>query len=147
MKTLILVFLVSLVALVVGTGAQAQPGLTQQKAEGNVTLKVTFSNPDSNDAKERLGFQISMNTHSVPLDQYPLKELAYLRDDKGKEYGALAWNPSGNGHHISGVLEFNNSNAQGRPLTKSSSSLVLVIKNLAGVKERTFRWEIPSQGR
>ena len=147
MKTLILAFLVSLVALVVGTGTQAQPGLTQQKAEGGVTFKVTFSNPQSKDIKERLSFQIDMNTHSAPLDQYSLKELAFLRNDKGKEYGAVAWNPSGSGHHMSGALEFDNRNGQGQALTKSSSYLVLVVKNFAGVKERIFKWEIPAQGR
>lgn len=147
MSRLALIGFVTLVGLMAPSMAQAQPGLTQQKAEGGVTFKVTFSNPQSKDIKERLSFQIDMNTHSAPLDQYSLKELAFLRNDKGKEYGAVAWNPSGSGHHMSGALEFNNRNGQGQALTKSSSYLVLVVKNFAGVKERIFKWEIPSQGR
>jgi hypothetical protein len=85
-----------------------------------------------------------MDTHSVPLDSYPIEKLALLRNDAGDTVLALGWeNPQGSGHHRSGVLVFPALLDSGRPLiSKGTRYVELILKDLAGVPERTLRWEI-----
>lgn len=80
-------------------------------------------------------FEVRLNTHSVELD-YDLTKLCLLRDNEGKTYKALNWkgSPPG-GHHRKGVLEF-------PELQGTLQSIKLIIKDIAGVSERSFEWEI-----
>jgi hypothetical protein len=80
-------------------------------------------------------FQVWLNTHFVALGD-DLAAAAVLRDDQGHTYRATAWegSPPG-GHHRKGVLEF-------PKLEGSPASLTLIIKGVAGVPERLFRWEL-----
>ena len=80
-------------------------------------------------------FEIRINTHSVPLD-YDMVAVSLLKDDQGSEYRASTWNgsPAG-GHHRSGVLEF-------PAIGKDAKSIILYIKDIADVPERTFEWKL-----
>lgn len=79
-------------------------------------------------------FEIAMNTHSVDLGD-DLTKIAILRDDAGKEYLPVAWDgPDGGGHHRSGNLQFG-------ALSNKPKYVELVIKGLAEVPERVFRWD------
>jgi hypothetical protein len=69
----------------------------------------------------------------VYLDQYDLGELAVLRDDAGKEYHPTSWDSAPGGHHRRGILAFS-------PPEKAKY-LELVIRGVAEVRERVFRWE------
>jgi hypothetical protein len=82
-----------------------------------------------------LHFQVSLNTHSVELD-YDLTQLAVLRTDRGDEVTPLRWDGSRGGHHVSGVLYFPAVNLEG------AQWIELVIREVAGVPERSFRWEL-----
>lgn len=104
-------------------------GLVQSSSGGAVTIEVKWLG-QQNDA---LVFEVVMDTHSVNLDSYDLKELALLRDDRGKEYLPLSWSSEAGGHHRSGKLAF-------AVPDQSAKAFELVIRNVAGVKERVLRW-------
>lgn len=99
---------------------------------GNVAVKVTLLQWQPNAPLE---FDIAMDTHSVELADDMLKAVV-LRDDSGLEYAPSAWDgPAGGGHHREGKIKF-------APLTIEPKSLTLVVKNIAGVPERVFKWEL-----
>lgn len=106
---------------------------TKSNEGGSVTVDVT---PTALEVGKPLAFDIAMNTHSVDLGD-DLTKIATLRDDAGKEYKPTAWDgPDGGGHHRSGTLQF-------AALSTKPKYVELVIKGLAQVPERVFRWDLP----
>lgn len=103
--------------------------LTQQAEGGGVTVAATLLK----DQGEGTAIKLALNTHSVGLDGYKLESLATLRDDTGKTYPVTAVEQAGGGHHRQAVLRFGKLNPGAR-------SIELIVKDVAGVKERTFRW-------
>lgn len=104
----------------------------QTVAAASVTVKVT---PLTLKPGEPPMFDIAMDTHSVDLAADMLKTVV-LRDDSGKEYAPTAWDGAGpGGHHREGKIKF-------AALTTNPKSLTLVVKNLAGVPERAFKWDV-----
>ncbi len=85
-------------------------------------------------AGEPAVFQLVFDTHSVDLD-FDVAAAAKLTDDQGTTFGASAWSgdPPG-GHHRKGTLTFPKTIGQ-------AISVTLTLRGIAGVKERTFRWE------
>lgn len=114
-------------------GGRTSSDLAAQMVEGgSVTVKVT---PLQMQLNAPLEFEIEMDTHSVDLGDDMLKAVV-LRDDSGREYIPSAWaGPEGGGHHRAGKIKF-------APLTTNSKSLTLVVKNVAGVPERLYSWEL-----
>ena len=80
-------------------------------------------------------FEIRMNTHSGDLSQ-DLVSVSTLKDDNGREYRPVDWQgaPPG-GHHRTGVLEF-------PTLNENTKSVTLVIRDVANVPERVFKWDL-----
>lgn len=105
---------------------------TQTVAGGGVTAKATYLNPRSNDNPR---FQVVLDTHSVNLDGYDVKSITVLRDDTGKSYQATSAENKGSGHHREAPLTF-------PKISPEARMLELVIKDVAGVKERVFRWDL-----
>lgn len=104
----------------------------QTSSAGNVTVVVT---PQSLAPNAPLVFEVVMDTHSVDLSD-DLTKVSLLRDDAGTAYKPTAWDGAGpGGHHRSGALKF-------APLSRQPKSLTLVIKEVAGVPERIFRWQL-----
>ena len=135
MKTLLTIVAVLLLNISIGVGVSfsaESSGAVQSVAGGGVTAKVTFLNPKSGDEPR---FQIVLDTHSVNLDACDLKSLASLRDDAGKAYASTGIDNKGSGHHRESTVSF----VQVSPEAKR---LELVIKDVAGVKERIFRWDL-----
>lgn len=114
--------------------AQGTQGMTieaQTVAGGSVTVIVK---PKSLVANQPLEFEIAMDTHSVDLS-YDMLKTVVLRDNSGKEFFPIDWDGAGpGGHHRSGTIKF-------APL-KISNSITLLVKNVAGVPERVFKWDI-----
>lgn len=108
----------------------AKDGRVRSNSEGAVTINVELRD----DVKERLAFDVVMDTHSVDLDNYDLKSLAVLRDDQGNEYRPVSWESAPGGHHRSGRLSF--------PSQSQAQSVELIIRDVANVKQRTFRWQL-----
>lgn len=97
-----------------------------------VKVKVTYRNPGKGSAPV---FEVALDTHSADLDQYKLEEVAVLRDDSGKEFKAAQVSAAGSGHHREALLEFKDADLS------SIKYIELVVKGVAGVDERVFRFE------
>jgi hypothetical protein len=112
--------------------AAPAPGATQTVGGGGVMAKVTFLNPKGADDAR---FQVVLDTHSVNLDTYDLKSIAVLRDDTGKIYVPTAIENKGGGHHREAVVTF-------AKLAPGTKRIELIIRDVAGIKERTFVWNL-----
>jgi hypothetical protein len=112
--------------------AAAASHTTRTVSGGGVTVKVTYL--DSNTAND-LRFQVVLDTHSVNLDIYDLKSITILRDDTGKSYLPTGVENKGGGHHREVTVIF-------PKLSSEPKSLEIVIKDVAGMKERTFNWDV-----
>lgn len=126
-----------------GTGSASNDSgsTTRQSQGGNVTIGVTLQNPS--DATGPLIFSVAMDTHAVNLDNYDLSQLAILRNDRGQEVKPEQWDAPLGGHHRSGTLAFPTTDVLGKPLLGSGTKVVeLVIRDVAGVKERVLSWEV-----
>ncbi len=107
-----------------------QAKLTQQVAGGGVAVTATLLK----DQGEVTAVKIVLDTHSVNLDGYKFDGIAMLRDDSGKTYPVEAVEQaSGSGHHRQAVLRFGK-------VAPEAKTIELIVKDVAGVKERTFRW-------
>lgn len=108
----------------------------QTSVAGGVTVKV--SRLDSPDV---LAFNVVLDTHSVNLDGYDLQQLAVLRTPSGEEIAPLAWEAPAGGHHREGTLTFPTVGGDGAPLlAPNGGQVLLVIRDIAGIAERTFGW-------
>jgi len=125
------VFLIGALAVGDSLGAAAA-GITRNNFGGGVTVKVTYPHSQGEDETR---FEVVLDTHSVNLDGYDLKTLSTLRDDTGKNYQPIKVDNKGSGHHREVTLVF----AKGSPTAKR---LELVIKDIAGIKERSFLWDL-----
>lgn len=105
---------------------------TQENEGGDVTISVK---PKTLKVGKNPAFELEFETHSVNLD-FDVAKQSYIVGDKGKRFNNGIWNgsPPG-GHHRSGTLSFNNSLTQ-------TNYVELIIKNIAGISERKFRWEL-----
>lgn len=106
--------------------------MIRSSTEGAVTIDVEYLGYKDN----LLSFNVAMNTHSVDLDGYDLVKLSELTDDRGNKYDAFFWDSKPGGHHRSGVLTFFRSGSQAGP-----DELMLIIHNIAEIRDRTFIWE------
>lgn len=125
-----------------GPAAAASPatGLAQSDAQGAVDVAVTPLNLER--PGDTLDFQVSLNTHSVDLS-FNLAAQAMLRDDRGREVKALTWEGGTGGHHLSGRLTFPIEDASGTVLLgPQTHHLELLLRDVAGVPQRTFRWNL-----
>ena len=108
-------------------------GLTRTNDAAQVTVEVTPAAAPAPGAV--LSFEVVMDTHSVDLDGYDLSRLAVLRVDGGKEVPPSAWSAPKGGHHREGTLAF-------PAIAPGSKSVVLIIKDVAAVAERSFTWTL-----
>jgi hypothetical protein len=119
--------------LVQGEGVnagEAAPTPKQSVAGGGVTVDVTFLK----ERAEGATFQVVLDTHSGSVDGYRFEEIVRLRDGRGGEMSpAAVEGAKGSGHHREAMVRF----AWPEPRPKT---LELVVKGVAGVSERVFRW-------
>lgn len=122
-------------ALLVGLtafAAAAQGSRTKTVDGGGVSVAVTYLQ-----AKDQgTAFKVVLDTHSANLDQYTFESIAVLRDDTGKAYPLEAVeSASGGGHHREAVLRF-------ARVALGAKGLELLVRDVAGVQERLFRWSL-----
>jgi hypothetical protein len=79
--------------------AGALPSEEQRHEAGAVTVAVSWISGTSS-------ARVAMDTHSVDLDGFDLKELARVRLDGGAWVIPTAWDAPRGGHHRSGTLTF-----------------------------------------
>jgi hypothetical protein len=150
MKISIKSYLVFLLALLIYLWTSPGQALTKQELtrrhQGDaVEIALTYMNPLGQAQDGNLTFEMRMNTHSVELDQYQMEKLSFLKDDQGNEYPALGlFSPGGGGHHRYGMLKFAPKAKEGREIAgQGRKYFQVIIRDVAGVKERSFRWDLP----
>jgi acyl-coenzyme A synthetase/AMP-(fatty) acid ligase len=80
-------------------------------------------------------FEVTMDTHSKPLDD-DLTKTAVLVDDGGRQYMPMSWQgDKPGGHHRKGILRF-------PAPTGQIKSFELRIQGLGGESKRAFQWTI-----
>ena len=108
---------------------------TRVDDQESVAVAVTPLLIDLSSRATEWKFDVSMNTHSVELNQDMMKS-AVLFDDQGNEYPVLKWEGSEpGGHHREGILIFD-------PVKPSPLSITLLLKSIGGVPERSFTWNL-----
>jgi hypothetical protein len=112
-------------------GADAT-GVTRTNSGGGVTVNVTY--PHSQGVDETR-FEVVLDTHSVNLDGYDLKTQTLLRDGSGKTYEPIRVENKGSGHHRVIAIVF-------PKVSPPAKRLELIIKDIAGIKERSFLWDL-----
>ena len=125
---LILVVSLSVLGFAIGANAYESKSIREKRVRVDVR-------PVSLNIGEPAKFEVRLNTHSVDLS-YDMVGISMLTDDTGRNYRPIHWDgsPPG-GHHRRGILEF--PTLEGNP-----KSVTLVIKDIAGVPERIFEWNL-----
>jgi hypothetical protein len=115
--------------------SEAQDGLTKRNSQGPVTVSVTLMNlPAPGDPVKA---KVVLDTHSVALDSIKFEEAVAFRTGDGSDIPPSAVEQAtGSGHHREAVLIF------ARPV--GTGALTIIIKNVGGVAERIFSWELPA---
>jgi hypothetical protein len=113
--------------------ADAQDGLTKQDRQGPVTVAVTLSAAPV--AGVPIKVKVALDTHSVGLDAIAFDKVVALRSPDGTDIAPTAVEATGGGHHRSALLAF--------PPLPEAGPLKIVVKNVGGVAERSFVWELP----
>jgi hypothetical protein len=125
--------LVMLTLWAVGS-SQAQDGLTKQDRQGPVSVSVTLRAAPAIGAP--LNAKVVLDTHSVALDGIKFEEAVALRMPDGTDITpAAVEQATGSGHHREAVLVF--------PPLEPPENVRIVVKNVGGVAERSFSWELP----
>jgi len=105
----------------------------QTSEEGPVTIEVTPT--DLSVSSTIWKFKLALDTHSEELNQ-DLTKVITMADDQDNSFQPIAWEGSPpEGHHREGELFFN-------AISPRPNSLSIIVKNIGGIVERTFRWDL-----
>ena len=130
-----------LVAIVVSAApaadaVAAELTLSRQDRQGPVTVTATLLPPVPADGLLRV--KVALDTHSVNLDDLAFENIVALRVPDGSDVEPIAIEQAkGGGHHREAVVVFPVPGAGGGPR-------VVVVKNVGGVRERIFTWDLPA---
>jgi hypothetical protein len=112
--------------------------MTRTSEGGQVTIKVTWQGRNAGPV-----FKVEMDTHSIDLDSYDLRQLAVLRTDQGQEMQPNGWNAPAGGHHRTGTLTFPATTASGTPVIgPNTHTIEVMIRNVSSIPERSFQWTL-----
>ncbi len=126
----VLAVVIAIVGIAIALEANAYERISNR--ENRVRVDVV---PVQLESGKSAKFEIRMNAHSGDLSQ-DLVSVSTLKDDNGREYRPVDWQgaPPG-GHHRTGVLEF-------PALNGNTKSVTLVIRDVANVPERIYKWNL-----
>ena len=123
----------AMAALWAAGGSEAQESLTKQDRQGPVTVAVTLTAAPAVGAPIKV--KVVLDTHSVGLDGIAFDKIVALRSPDGADIAPTAVEQAtGSGHHREATLVF--------PPPAQAGPLKIVIKNVGGVAERSFVWEM-----
>lgn len=125
--------ILAMVALGTAGALEAQEGLTKQDRQGPVTVAVTLTAVPAVGAPIKV--KVVLDTHSVGLDGIAFDKVVALRSPDGADIAPTAVEQAtGSGHHREATLVF--------PPPAQAGPLKIVVKNVGGVAERSFVWEL-----
>ncbi len=120
-------------SLVLPLAASAAELAPQTSDAGGVM--VTARPVDLSPGAAEWRFEVSLNTHTVPLSD-DLTRTARLVDGAGHQFAAVAWNGDGaGGHHRRGTVSF-------LPVKPRPEAIELRIQRPGEASPRTFRWKL-----
>lgn len=115
-------------AMAQAAGAPALAAVSNESGGIRVVVK-----PKTVAAGSAWEFEVTMDTHTKPLDS-DLTKTAVLVDDGGRQYIPLSWQGDKPGsHHRKGILRF-------PAPTEQIKSFELRIQGLGGEGKRVFQW-------
>lgn len=95
------------------------------------------------DPQRYLLFRVVVDAPALEMSTWDLKSMIYLREEKGMEYGTPFWKPIEEGSRKAGIAAFPRRDAGDNPVPSLESRYFeIVIRDLAGAKERVFRWNL-----
>lgn len=113
----------------------AQQGLSKRDGQGPVSVTVTLIEAPATGGPAKV--KVSLDTHSVPLDGIKFEEVVALGGPDGAVIAPTAVEEAkGAGHHREAVLAF-------PPLPAGAREVRIVVRNVGGVGERNFAWDLP----
>ena len=113
----------------------AESTLSRQDRQGPVTVTATLVPSVTADGPLRV--KVALDTHSVNLDDLAFETIVAFRAPDGSDVEPAAIEQAkGGGHHRETVVVF--------PAPGASGGLRVVVKNVGGVGERIFTWELPA---
>jgi hypothetical protein len=136
------------------TQSGAPVELTQSDSQGGVEIDATWVTPETLgklDSEEARAYgldgyvllEVKFTTHSGDLSRLDMTGLSAIRV-VGQEYAPQAWESiSDDSHHREGVLVFTRKAPDGASL--DAGTVELVMKGIADVPERVFRWQWPAR--
>jgi hypothetical protein len=134
MRTLVLGSFVLSLGILAGFGPSEAPDqLTKRDQQGPVTVAVTLMPPATPGAP--LKVKVVLDTHSVGLDGIVLDRAVAIRTDGTELQPTAVEQAGGGGHHREAVLVF--------PPLLQPGPVRIVVKDVGGVAERSFSWELP----
>jgi hypothetical protein len=113
--------------------------LVRSAEAGGVTVTVLPLNLEATNATT-LDFNVTVDTHTAALDQN-LAVVSMLQPPMGGELASIQWNGPTGGHHVEGILSFPRTDTMGMAIM-GPGTLTLILRNYAGVAERTFAWDL-----
>ena len=130
----LVLFAVAVAAPLVAS-AQTKSLSMKENDEGQVRVAVTPR--DLSKTADAWRFEVRFNTHVTPITQ-DMVAVTSLSGGKGAGEQPTAWegDPPG-GHHRRGVLVF-------KPMNPMPATITLHIREVGGVADRTFTWNLAS---
>ena len=123
----------SVLTVWLGGLAEAQEGLTRRDTQGPVTVAVTLIHSPGPGTPIRA--KVVLDTHAVALDGVAFEQAVVVRSPDGTEMAPTSVEQaSGSGHHREALLVF--------PPLAQPGPVRILVRNVGGVGERTFLWEV-----
>lgn len=110
--------------------------LTRVNKQGVVDVSATYLEP-KNMSTPQVSFSLKINTHAVDLYRYDFERISFVQFDDSEPMPYGIWDSSGSSPHFRGILTFEQS------IPADARRMRLLIKNLDGVDERVFEWDLP----
>jgi hypothetical protein len=114
--------------------AAAQTGSLAAKQNDEGTVSVSVTPQDVSGTADGWRFAVQFNTHTTPISQDMVAVASLNGNDAEERPTAWEGDPPG-GHHRRGVLVF-------QPINPVPSTFTLHIRDVGGVADRTFTWDL-----
>jgi hypothetical protein len=126
---------VALVSLLAPGLSAAQVDLSKRDSQGPVAVTVTLIEAPATGSPVKV--KVVLDTHSMALDGIKFEEIVALGGPNGTTIAPTAVEQAkGAGHHREAVLAF-------PPLPAGARDVRIAVKNVGGVGERNFTWDLP----
>jgi len=124
------------------TGLAADPSaFTKTDSQGPVAISVQWLNPEDLNA-DSLQLNLSMNTHSVNLDEFDVAKNSEVYIDNQIITSGLEVEKQGSGHHVSTLLKVPVKKSGIVINMKQAKTIKLVVKDLGNIPQRVLVWNV-----